>query len=252
MSEDPREAIERAARAHREGVARATDPAGGRKERDARQERDARRKMLEESLWQASKGGNVVLFSALMAMVAAPAYLFFFALPESTHEFVLWNLCGVASIAASFFVVLVPGSRALTAWHALAVRRIGHGFDAESYLDLLSRKRRNGRLVATLRFDDAWDESLRHSTTEAIGAWCPDLERAHWEDDRALRLQTAELATVVSYRKKSFVRTFTNYPLHDRMKCIARTVLPRLDAVHPVTRIDVAIDGDECPFDAKP
>jgi hypothetical protein len=247
VSEDPREVIERAARAHRKSAARADDPAAA-----ARKERAARRKMLAESLWEAS-GGSIVLILALMVLMGASVVVCFVVLPNSPHDFGLWQVCGLASVFVWMYVVVVPGSMVLTALHAGAVRRIGHGFDADTYLDLLSRKRRHGQLVVTLRFDDAWDESLRRSTTEAIGTWCPDLERAHWEGDRALRLQSAKLATVKSYRKnKTYVRTFTNHPLHAQMKCVARKVLPRLDAVHPVVRIDVEIHGDTCAFDETP
>ena len=247
MSEDPREAIERAARAHRKGAAQAADPA-----RVARHESIARRKMLEESLWEAS-GGSVVLILALMVMMGASVVVFFVVLPGVTHDFGLSMPGAVASIALSVWLVMVPGSRALTAWHARMVRRVGHGFDGERYLDLLSRKRRHGRLVATVRFDEAWDPSLRRSTTEAIATWCPELDPAHWEGDHVLRLQTPELATVKSYRKnKTYVSVFTNHPLHARMKCIVRHVLPRLDAMHRVTRIDVEIKGGERPFDEKP
>jgi hypothetical protein len=240
---DPREEIERAARHQRS----AHSP-----ETTAKQERRARQDVLDESLTGAS-AGNVVILALGIPLIMVVTSVFFVVLPLAMHSGwpVLLGLPG--TVGAMFGVGWV-----LTRWQsglqAGAVRRIGHGFDAQAYIEQLAEKRRSGRLVATVRFDDAWDAELKRSTADAIRTWCPEVKEPRWDGDRVLHLDTDNTSLIGHYRKGKYGYTtkFTNNPLHRVLRTLQKRVLPRLHAVHPIARFDAKIEGHVCPILEKP
>jgi hypothetical protein len=237
VSENAREEIESAARAERAAHAPETVH---------KQEEKAHRDVRYESLTGASKGNPIILAIGI-PLIGVVMMLVFVVLPMVTKS--AWPmLVGIPALVGVMYLVGWGLTRWLAAMRASVVRRIGHGFNANAYLDALSQKRRSGRLVTIVRFNDAWDGELRRSTTDAIRQWCPAVKDPRWDGDRVLHLDTDSTPLVETYRKGKFARVtkFTNFPLHAVMRKITRRVLPRLHAVHPIASFEAKITGNIC------
>jgi hypothetical protein len=243
VSKDAREEIESAARAQRAAHAPETVH---------KKERTVHRTVLEESLTGASKGNPVILALGI-PLVMVVMFVFFVILPLVFKSG--WPvLVGIPVMIGSMYGIGYGLTRWQAAVRAGAVRRIGHGFDANAYLEALSQKRRSGRLTTTVRFNDAWDAELKRSTADAIGKWAPGVKEPRWDGDRVLHLDTDSARLVETYRKGRYARVtvFTNYPLHSVMRTITKHVLPRLHAVHPIASFEAKITGNVCPVLEEP
>lgn len=243
MGTNAREEIEAAAREQR--AAQSPDV-------DQVQAQRAHREMLDESLTGASRGNTIILALGI-PLVMAVMVLFFAVLPMIVESF--WPiLVGIPVLIGALYGIGWGLTRWRAAARASAVRRIGHGFDASAYLRSLSEKRRSGKLVTIVRFNDAWDSELQRSTTDAIRKWCPEIKHPRWDGDRVLHLDSDSTPLVETYRKTQYTRIdkFTNYPLHAVMRTLSEQVLPKLHAVHPIASFEASIAGDVCSILEEP
>jgi hypothetical protein len=147
--------------------------------------------------------------------------------------------------------VLVPVSFARLQKRRL--RRIGHGFDADDYMEQLSENRRLGRLVVRVGFASPWEGNAKQSAADAVRGWMPSLDCASW-DGETLSMSSKEFETRVYHSGGKHSRggyAFTNAKVHSCFMDVVRRVLAKLDAANSISRIEVKLEGKIEEWDAK-
>jgi len=257
---DPREVIEIAALKHRAAETRSSAAAGA----DEASKRDLRERALAEDQRDRSLcGGKVANVATVISIgVGLLAPMGVYALVSSRITGSVVEVLGIVGFTVlalvSAFVAPSLVQAWTKAWNLRRLTKIGHGFDVDRYLEQLSCKRSDGRLVVELCFKRPWDSELRNATAEAVLEWVPGLSVSSWratEAGETLHIESTELVLTEHYsggNHSAGSSSYTNYPAHGCLLRIASEVVPRLDAANPVTRFDVEIMGKVCPIDWEP
>ena len=249
MADDARDELERAARKARQARVRSEKKARGTSaEREAKSLRDkqtVRAAMLKEAL--AGKWGDRlsigVGLTILFGILLAPIFLPWFG------EFGIVTAFGAAVVAIVVSFASVSAIRSALSWRARhRVAAIGYGLDVKRYFALLSEKRRSGQLV--VRLHTRRPPVDRESIADAVTGWMPKLS-AYWDGD-TLRVSSGDIEThewLSDDGDRSI--NFTNAPLHTCFMQLVTHVVPKIDAVAAITRIEVDIKGHELAWDTK-
>ena len=155
----------------------------------------------------------------------------------------------VLMMAVSLFGSLSLREWALASWRTRQLWKIGYGFDARGYLEQLSQRRRGARVVVNLTFDAPWSMEQRNPVPAAVTEWAPGVS-AKWSGDRALRLESAEFSGKATiYGKGRAFRYFTNQEAHECFMKIVDEVVPKLQAVAPISHLEAELTGTIVSFE---
>jgi hypothetical protein len=173
--------------------------------------------------------------------------------------FTHWNTrhFWVEALIVLMMVVSLLGSMslrewALASWRTRHLWKIGYGFDARRYLELLSLRRRGARVVVNLTFDAPWTPEHQKPVPAAVTEWTPGVI-AKWNDERVLQLESKEFSgkrTV--YGNLGSSRFFSNQEAHECFMKIVDEVVPKLQAVTPISHLEVDLTGTIVSFEADP
>ena len=207
---------------------------------------DLEKELLSESL------GGARGFSISEFLIGATGVLPFVLVTVFTH----WNtksfLVEVPLIVVSGLMVfgaLGLRERVLATWRTRQLWKIGFGFDARGYLELLSHRRRGARVVVTLTFDAPWSPEHQRPVPAAVTEWAPGVT-AIWNSDRTLVLESAEFSGIAKvYGKRGSFKYFTNQEAHECFIRIVDKVVPKLQAVAPVHQLAVELTGKVVSFE---
>jgi hypothetical protein len=167
-----------------------------------------------------------------------------------THAFWVEAVSGLGG-GLLLFVSLNARERALAAWRTRQVWKIGYGFEARRYLELLSVRRRGARVVVNLTFDAAWTAEQQRPVPAAVTQWAPGVT-ATWSGDRALVLESPEFSGQAKvYGKRGSFKYFTNQEAHECFLKIVEAVVPRLQAVAPLSHLEVDLTGKLVSFEEE-
>ena len=215
--------------------------------------RSARKGMLTESLGNASWGKYVVA-AVIILCLGGPGSLLVIYGPRSDGAMMATALVGAIAI----ITVAIAMPQWVMQWIAAArianLRKIGLGIDVERYLELLSDKRRTGRLVVRIHFARPWDAD-RQTAADAVSGWLPAVELSGWDGD-VLQIGSGELNTTIELPSTKFaanskMKEFSNAAIHGCLMNILDTVIPKLNAVCPISTLDVSVDGRALAWDAN-
>lgn len=203
------------------------------------------REALAEAGWQ----GRVVTYGALMLGLLVPTAI---AVLVFGGESLVVDF-GFAIVAmVAMFLANAGAERALAAVRLRRLRAIGRGLDVDAYLAALGENRRHATVVVRATFARPWPDDARAKAPDAVLEWMPSLAEVAWHGD-TLVLRSAQLDGTIwlaGGEYSSGGRYFDNRALHGCFLAILRSVLPRLEAIAPIDRLAVEIEGQTEAFDA--
>jgi hypothetical protein len=215
-------------------------------------ERRTRTGLRDEALGDV-KGGKALSMTVMLVCLFGSVALIIWLVPhEGVLELVV-PFAGAMVILPTMFFVPMVFERRLAAARLGQLRRIGRGFDIEHYVDQLSQKRSEGRLVVRVQFERPFAATTKDAIPDAVLEWLPKVGRVAWDGD-TLVLESAVLdATewVAGGSVSRGSRYFTNVPFHARLLEIIGRVLPKLAATDPIAKLGVEITGKVLPWDAE-
>jgi hypothetical protein len=210
--------------------------------------RRAARSLLVESL---AGSTDLSLSEALpaMAAIATPPVLVAWLSDRADSPLVI--AATVVAMAVSVVLVFVLRLHFLAAWRISRMKRIGHGFDVDRYIAILSERRPRARLRVELRFARPWEPEEKELATKGLAELAPKLH-VTWPSRFAVRLES-EVEGRDTYVDDDANSTeyFTNRKLHELVMTVAWTVVPRLECVQKVEGFHVEVTGKTVPLDAK-
>ena len=212
-----------------------------------RDEAKQAKELLTESLG-GTRGFSFVEFLIGATALVLPMVLVSVFTNWNTNKFWVETLI-VVSTTVLVFGSLSLRERALAAWRTRQLWKIGYGFDARGYLGLLSVRRRGARMVVTLSFDAPWTAEQQKPVPAAVTEWAPGVI-AKWSGDNALKLESAEFSGKATVHGKGrAVRYFTNQEAHECFMKIVGAVVPKLQAVAPISHLEVDFTGTIVSFE---
>ena len=253
MAKDPHEEMERAAQARHQHDRERADRARADASRAVTEVGLAERKHHAAMIADALGGGpwaTGLMIAGIVICLLGGVFAIAMLMPEGSGLGMFGVACGGAVVLLGVLVGvgLLLGA-VFAAQRRRGVRRVGHGFDAERYLELLSQNRSSGVLVVGLGF--AREPRDRRAMADAVVGWVPELF-AEWVGE-TLRVSSTSLTTKECLRgKRGHSWVFSNTPIHMCFRRIVEKVVPKLEANTPIDRIDVEIRGDVLPWNAKP
>jgi hypothetical protein len=247
--------LERAARRRRERVAveKPTPPSLEvlAAELERRQSK-VRRYRVDEALagsgWGKLRSTVAVCLGLFGPMIAVPVLLW------DRMSLVLVLILGAVSSGLGGICATRIHTRVFAAIGRRRVYAIGHGFDADAYLDALGDNRRQAVIVVRSTFGRPWTEERRAFARDAVLEWMPKLAWVEWDGD-TLVLRSAEVdgtKFVQGGELQDSARFFDNTAIHTCFDAIMRRVIPRLDKASPISKLEVELVGKVLPLGADP
>ena len=196
------------------------------------------REALAEAGWRGKLFTGAALCLGLFGPMAI-AILFF-----DTEAWIPLVIAVIGSMVGAF-AGMAAGEIVLAGIRRWRVMRIGRGFDPHAYLAALGENRRNATLVVRVRFARPWREEARASAPDAAREWMPTLTSVAWDGDvLELRRISIECTEWISGGEStSGGRFFNNRKLHGCFIEILDDVVPRLEDVAPIAKLEVSIEG---------
>jgi hypothetical protein len=222
---------------------------------ESAKERERRHRKVAASLLVESLGGSpgigvAEIVTGVLALSAPPVAIAAFTSWDLERPLVLVPAVLAMAVLVVLDLTLLP--RCLAAWRLFRLRRIGHGFEVERYLALLSERRRSPRLTVELRFDEPWPSTEWETVSKALRGWVPGAA-ARWSNGSMLKIDCGQFDGTGSFAADdgSLVRFFTNRRLHDGFMRVVRKVVPPLTRVRRVVGLRVEVTGETVSLDAK-